>query len=50
MKEYVIYNINFPDVPLRTFRTWEEANKRVLFLANKAGYPVQDFIIKEVEA
>ena len=50
MKEYVLYNINFPDVPLRTFRTWEEATERVLFLANKAGYPVQDFIIKEVEA
>ena len=32
----------------RTFGTWEEANERVLFLENAAGYPIQDFIIKEM--
>lgn len=44
---YTIYNVNFPDIPIRTFRKWEDANDHVRFLANSAGYPIEDFKIME---
>lgn len=44
---YTVYNMYFPDIPLSTFRRWEDANDRIRFLANSAGYPIEDFMIKE---
>ena len=44
---YTIYNMYIPDIPLSTFRRWEDANDRIRFLANSAGYPIEDFMIKE---
>lgn len=46
---YIIYCVDFRDVPIRTFRTWDEADEWVRFMANYAGYPIENFTIIEEE-
>lgn len=44
---YVLYNINFPEIPISTFRKLEDANDHVKFLVESSGYPMEDFRIRE---